>query len=177
MLLALLMPIFLLMLGVALDLGWYCLNVSRLQNAADAAAIAGAQEILEDKTNFPDYKVISLVSKYPAKVSNEYRTSNAAELETIVAGEKMAITYVNKNLSGKDLGSNGITTDSWTKEKVETAHKLYEKDDNLYFVVQLREEIKHFFLPGWFDDMNAPVTSVARLSKKVFAPEEDPDMP
>ena len=44
-LLALLMPIFLLMLGIALDLGWYYLNVSRLQNAADAAAIAGAQEI------------------------------------------------------------------------------------------------------------------------------------
>ena len=40
MLLSLLMPIFLLMLGVALDLGWYYLNVSRLQNAADAAAIA-----------------------------------------------------------------------------------------------------------------------------------------
>ena len=33
---ALLMPIFLLFVGVALDLGWYYLNVSRLQNAADA---------------------------------------------------------------------------------------------------------------------------------------------
>ena len=91
-LLALLMPIFLLMLGIALDLGWYYLNVSRLQNAADAAVIAGAQEIIKDRAHFSDYKVISLVSKYPAKVSNEYRTSNAAELETIVAGEKMALT-------------------------------------------------------------------------------------
>ena len=34
------MPIFLLLVGVVLDLGWYYLNVSRLQNAADAAAVA-----------------------------------------------------------------------------------------------------------------------------------------
>ena len=37
---ALLIPILLLMGGVGLDLGWYYLNVSRLQNAADASALA-----------------------------------------------------------------------------------------------------------------------------------------
>ena len=39
---ALLTPIFILFLGFGMDLGWYYLNVSRLQNAADAAALAGA---------------------------------------------------------------------------------------------------------------------------------------
>ncbi|MBQ3336340.1 MAG: pilus assembly protein, partial [Selenomonadaceae bacterium] len=39
---ALLIPFLFLCIGVGLDLGWYYLNVSRLQNAADAAALAGA---------------------------------------------------------------------------------------------------------------------------------------
>ena len=37
---ALMIPVILLFVGLALDLGWYYLNVSRLQNAADAAALA-----------------------------------------------------------------------------------------------------------------------------------------
>ncbi|MBR0290161.1 MAG: pilus assembly protein, partial [Selenomonadaceae bacterium] len=40
---ALLIPLLFLFAGVGLDLGWYSLNVSRLQNAADAAALAGAK--------------------------------------------------------------------------------------------------------------------------------------
>ena len=52
---ALLMPIFLLFVGVALDLGWYYLNVSRLQNAADAAAWAGANALVEENEAFSDY--------------------------------------------------------------------------------------------------------------------------
>ncbi|MBQ3434279.1 MAG: Tad domain-containing protein, partial [Selenomonadaceae bacterium] len=43
---ALLIPIILFMGGVGLDLGWYYLNVSRLQNAADAACLAGVQKFL-----------------------------------------------------------------------------------------------------------------------------------
>lgn len=67
---AFLMPIFILCVGLVLDLGWYYLNVSRLQNAADAAAVAGAQKIITDKTNFSSYKNVTLVGQYPAKVSN-----------------------------------------------------------------------------------------------------------
>ena len=37
-----LIPFLFLFVGVGLDLGWYYLNVSRLQNAADAAVLAGA---------------------------------------------------------------------------------------------------------------------------------------
>ena len=45
---ALLVPILILVGGVGLDLGWYYLNVSRLQNAADAAVLAGGRTLLED---------------------------------------------------------------------------------------------------------------------------------
>lgn len=58
---ALLTPIFILFVGVGMDLGWYYLNVSRLQNAADAAALAGAQALVE-KDDFKNYYVASLAS-------------------------------------------------------------------------------------------------------------------
>ena len=157
---ALMMPIFILMLGVVLDLGWYYLNVSRLQNAADAAAIAGAKTIINSE-NFSSYKNVTLVGKYPGKVSNEYRANDIYELTAIENGNTVANEYVAKNLSSNE---NNIIN-SWTKSEVGTEEGLYTKGDNLYYVVKLKEEIRHFFLPGWFDDMTAPVTAVALLSK------------
>lgn len=157
---SLLMPIFLLFLGVGLDLGWYYINVSRLQNAADAAAVAGAQTLLNSE-NF-DYKNVTLISKYPGKVSNQYRENDIYELTTIENGKAIAEEYAAKNLSGNE---NSLIN-SWTNNKVEfQSPKLYEQDDNLYFVVQLKDSIRHFFLSGWFDDMDAPVTAVAMLSR------------
>ena len=174
---ALLMPIFILFLGVALDLGWYYLNVSRLQNAADAAAVAGAQTII-DSDNFSAYKNIALVGKYPGKVSNQYRVSDIYELTTLENGKTVAEEYIGKNLSGNE----NILVNSWTKNKVETeAPKLYTKDDKLYFVVKLKDTIQHFFLPSWFDDMDAPVTAVAVLSKTAITSADTtgniPEMP
>ena len=52
---AFLVPMLFLCAGVTLDLGWYYLNVSRLQNAADAAALAGAQALVEKDKDFQDY--------------------------------------------------------------------------------------------------------------------------
>ena len=162
---SLLMPIFILFLGLVLDLGWYYMNVSRLQNAADAAAVAGAQKFLKDTANFPNYESVALVGKYPGKVSNQYRPNDSA-LETINKSHEMARVYAGKNLSGKE----DVLINSWTKNEIEhDAPIIYEHDNNLYFVVQLKDTIKHFFLPGWFDDMDAPVTSVAMMSKTAVA--------
>ena len=65
---ALLMPIFILVIGAGLDLGWYYLNVSRLQNAADAAVLAGAHKLRDDHDIFKDkHYLIKLVHQYPAQ--------------------------------------------------------------------------------------------------------------
>jgi len=47
-----LVPILFVFAGVGIDLGWYYLNVSRLQNAADAAALAGAHKIISSDEKF-----------------------------------------------------------------------------------------------------------------------------
>ena len=170
---ALLMPIFLMVVGVGLDLGWYYLNVSRLQNAADAAAVAGAQTLINNE-NFSDYKSVTLTSKYPGKVSEQYRTAETAKIKAIDESNDVAKEYVAKNLSSRK--DNIIN--SWTKSKVETeTPTIYEKDDNLYFVVQLREEIRHFFLPGWFGEMDAPVTAVAMITKSAISDPSEPSAP
>lgn len=175
---ALMMPIFLLMLGVVLDLGWYYLNVSRLQNAADAAAVAGANALREDEY-FSDYKNIKLVGKYPAKDSNKYRVDSIYELTAIENTNVIAEEYVAKNLSSNE----DTIINSWTKSEVASDEGLYTKDNNLYYVVKLKEEVRHFFLPGWFDDMTAPVTAVALLSKTAIKGDstsddgESPTMP
>lgn len=181
LLFALLMPIFILFLGATLDLGWYYLNVSRLQNAADAAAVAGAQTLVSKNETFKDYKNISLIGKYPVKVSNEYRTFDDSALDAIENVKVVVEKYVGKNLSHGDEES---MIDSWTKSDIETEQGLYEENENFYYVVRLREEIRHFFLPGWFNEMNAPVTAIAMLSKdanninNILMPEpDDSDMP
>lgn len=175
LLFALMMPIFLLILGVVLDLGWYYLNVSRLQNAADAAAVAGATA-LKDGEYFSDYRNIKLVGKYPGKDSNKYRVDSIYELTAIENTNVIANEYVAKNLvSDKDNIIN-----SWTKTEVNSEQGLYTKDNNLYYVVKLKERIRHFFLPGWFDDMSAPVTAVALLSKTAINGDSQsfvPEMP
>lgn len=61
---ALMIPILLLFAGVGLDLGWYYLNVSRLQHAADAAALAGARALVAEDRDFNNYYVVRLVSNY-----------------------------------------------------------------------------------------------------------------
>ena len=54
---ALIIPLLLLLVGAGLDLGWYYLNVSRLQNAADAAALAGARALVAEDRDFNNYYV------------------------------------------------------------------------------------------------------------------------
>ena len=63
---ALLVPLLMLLAGVGIDLGWYYLNVSRLQNAADAAALAGARKIINTNSGKLKDLVPVLVSKLPA---------------------------------------------------------------------------------------------------------------
>ncbi len=46
-----------------------------------------------------------------------------------------------------------------------TTEIFKDAEENLYYVVHLAETVRHFFMPGWFKDMDAPVVSIALLSK------------
>ena len=184
---ALLIPVFLFLGGVGLDLGWYYLNVSRLQNAADAAVLVGAKTLLNKlqtddstKAKYASYRV-SLVEKYPS--DNPYEVSDTKPDIDIKASAEEALSYAKKNLADNSVGYappqfftvaeaatkfNGTLTDGYTRGNptIIMNAKLYQydDDDDLYYVVDLNENIHHFFI-GFLDDMNAGVVAVAKLSK------------
>lgn len=159
---ALLIPLLFLFVGVGIDLGWYFINVSRLQNAADAAALAGAHELTENISGYSGSS-IKLTDKYPDDDSVQNLDSYSGDIE--------ARKYAIKNLASNDEGS---IVNGWTSGVVNPDYKLKkDADGNLYYVVQLMENVKHLFLRGsMFDGMNAPVTAVAMISKAT-----DPDPP
>lgn len=178
---ALLMPVIFLFLGVGLDFGWYYLNVSRLQNAADAAALAGAQAIINDDVNFPTIKNDAiLISNRSFDPDRKYTGKSDGEKATLLIADDLAEKYAVKNLGYmKDVNfgtaeaadvKNSII-DSWSKSKEDTdrvvtpTYDMYDYGTSFYYVVSLTEKIEHFFLPGWFDDMNAPVVAVAKLNQ------------
>lgn len=166
---ALLISALMLFVGLGMDLGWYYLNVSRLQNAADAAALAGAQEIIKQES-FSKYNFngITLV-EVNSFLTSENKIGDIDKAD----GDDVAAEYVKKNLSSDDVQKNNekgyIMNDEWNSDydsKVTMKPpELYKTEDTYYYVVHLEENIQHFLLSGWFDDMPAPVLAVARISK------------
>ncbi len=195
----LLIPFLLLFVGVGLDLGWYYLNVSRLQNAADAAALAGARALVKENRAFENYYPVQLASnQLPADFDNyenvykntfgavttgtlySYKTLEKVA-DTLKEGRDLAEEYVRKNLLDDDTVDTSATyqntlnaTDGWSTEAdsavkgtVELKYKIVDGKNDvlgpLYYVVSLDEKIKHFLMPGWFEDMDAPVRAVVLL--------------
>ena len=182
---ALLVPILILVGGVGLDLGWYYLNVSRLQNAADAAVLAGGKTLLEEIKikNKKDVYVTLKSKNYRAKLVYQYPNDKPDTTGTdITAGNETALSYAKKNLSSSSIGrllfsvaeAEDETISYMLKDSyitgdlmVSMTPSLYIDGEDYYYVIGLNEDIPHFFMSGWFDDMNAPVVAVALLSKKV----------
>ena len=176
---ALLMPLLFLLAGVALDLGWYYLNVSRLQNAADAAALAGARELIARNGDFFKDGSIALVDKKFAVYPDPDEDILTAE------SDEVAAEYVRRNLSSddeatplvNDSGTYAYTmTDNWSPDSsaVTMTPHLGQNDDAFYYVVYLKEDIRHFLMPGRYEPIPAPVVAVALISKTTQSIPRDP---
>ena len=190
---ALLIPVLILFTGVGIDLGWYYLNVSRLQNAADAAALAGASKI-KDMLNGEDlidddqaklYYLGPLVE--PPSDLKDYEKITLKNLTNYYSSEKLDINegrkdskeYANKNLNNDYNtavdSAKAAVINSWdTSEKnknVTFSSALYargidtQKDVRgaLYYNVVLSEKITHLFLGG-FAPMEATAVAYVIIS-------------
>ncbi|MBR0102510.1 MAG: Tad domain-containing protein [Selenomonadaceae bacterium] len=187
---ALLVPILLFMGGVGLDLGWYYMNVSRLQNAADAAVLVGANKLIAEHDTFKDknYKA-RLVDKYPADspaydTTDNLTKSTSGKLIDTSIGDKAALDYAKKNLAGSDMGyalpslfsvahaeddtiNSYAFKDGYTRGDptvMMTPSLWQDGDGNYYYVLHLTERIHHFFV-GFLGDMESPVVAVALISQ------------
>lgn len=169
---ALLVPVLFIFAGVGMDLGWYYLNVSRLQNAADAAALAGARALIETNDTLSEYKGVQLIDKFYAEDDTGMGSDDEGNIDT-VSGDEAAAAYVLRNLSSDENwtgGTGNYTMNSnWGvgNSKIIMAPSLYKYGGNFYYVVNIKESVQHFFMPGldWLDSMNAPVIAVAMLTK------------
>lgn len=127
-----LIPFLFLFVGVGLDLGWYYLNVSRLQNAADAAALAGAFELTEKDKTMRDYFVDGLTTE-PSGVKDDkyYSSFNIDTGETDESGNSI----INKvDLAKK----NGLSVSELQQSKTEALSYVTQ---NLYDVTKEHAEI------------------------------------
>jgi len=165
---ALLIPLLIAFIGAVLDLGWYYLTVSRMQNAADAAVVAGAEELLSngDDTVFSDYTAAYLIDFVPNYLLKDNITSDIY----IDNGDEVAMEYVKKNLAQDDATwTKDTIPDAYSEDTVSFSRVLWGSDardfKTLYYQVVLREDVEHFFLPGWFKPMHAVVQSVAKITR------------
>lgn len=160
---ALCIPLLLLFVGVGLDLGWYYLNVSKLQNAADAAVLAGAQAFVKDYNE--NHTGEESFYTFSGAIVDKYFDNKVEDIDT-TAGDEAAKTYAAKNL-GKE--ENEKIFDTWSRDsssEVTITPELHQADEEtFYYAVHLTEKIQHLFMPGWFKAMDAPVVAVALISK------------
>ena len=160
---ALLVPLLFFFVGITFDLGWYYLNVTRIQNAADAAVIAGAQTLIGDNGSLYYYVDKNFVRNYDSKKFSDY-------YQDTTLGDTVAKNYVKKNLGRKSSDWDDDTIiDPWTKNELYFESSLLgDKATNfetLYYHIMLEEDVPHMFLNGWFDSMNARVSAVVRINQ------------
>jgi len=97
---AVLIPLMILFVGAGLDMGWYYLNVSRMQNASDAAVMAGAWKFLEDEGVLSDYSDALLIDFVPNYILKDPDTDDPIiSTRDKKPGDEVAKEYVKTNLA------------------------------------------------------------------------------
>lgn len=163
MLYAIFVPMLFFAVGMTFDLSWYYINLSRMQNAADAAVIAGAQTLIGENGNLYYYMDKTFVRSHDGKNFSE-------SYQDTTLGDTVAKTYVRKNLSKKNSHwDDDAIIDAWTKNELYFDSTLLGDEANnfetLYYHIMLEEDVPHMLLNGWLEEpMNAKVYSVVKIN-------------
>ena len=164
---ALLLPILFLFLGVAFDFGWLYFNQSKLQNAADAAVVAGAYKIKDDNPKLAHYTSVDLISDIDESFLDFQRPQQTATVERIRKNDTDyyvsyldAKKYVDVNIQG----TSSVKLDTPTASLIEDS-KVHTK--TLYYSVLLSGKVDHLFnfAQEKFGSMSIKAYSVARLTE------------
>lgn len=155
---AIALPTLFMFVAVVVEFGWWYINQSRLQNAADAAVLAGAEKIVssvENKASNISFKV-DFVNKVPPGYS-------ASQAET--AGDETAKQYADKNFY------YSATEPDYAAYYNSFKHYTYgdtKKFNPAYYAVELEGKAKHLFsIMNNFGEMNLKAIAVARITENI----------
>ena len=162
---ALLVPLLFSTGGAAVELGWYYMNVSRLQNMADSAIIASAQVLTKKDNEFSNYRYNYYLPEVPEKLKPDPdRKSLSGDLE--------AKKYISKNLEiSSDWKDKDSVTDTFSNVELNFSKKIYPTKDAedypiLYYEITLTETPNHFFdFFNSFGDIKITATAVAKFTQ------------
>ena len=154
---ALLTPLLFTVAGASLDLGWYYLNLLKLQNAADSATLAGAKVISDEKPE--------LVGSFSGEISGE--------VDKKIFADEQAEKFLKLNWDTE-------------KQPLANSPKffLYEDSDAdnkkiFYYVVELTEnKFEHLFdIMNSVGDVKVTATSIAKVVYEIPAPPPQDEAP
>ena len=161
---ALLTPLLFTVAGAAVDLGWYYLNFSRLQNMADSAVISSAKVLNQKDGDFSNYTYNYFLAAAPENLNPENKNTDGGDLE--------AKKYISKNLEiSLDWQGKDFVTDTFSNADLNFSKKVFPtKDadgyDVLYYEITLTETPKHFFeILEKFGDVKISVKAAAKFTR------------
>lgn len=174
-------PILFLFTAVAADFGWLYFNQSRLQNAADAAVLAAAQEFTDPFNGLNGYNHSILVSNADERLVYLAQNQKVSNIKTLV-GDIAAKQWVQENLGGDSieladispnygsLPSKDTTESKWRKVKFMRVMYGSDSEDNdaIYYTVTLSEQLNHIFAGiienfGFIPHLEAKAFAVVKL--------------
>lgn len=177
----LMLPTLFIFVGLVADFGWWFFNQSRLQNAADAAVLAGAYEIAKG-CDYPDAEI-------KVRFVNSPDTSLARHTEIpTFNGDSETVTETAKNYADKNFSYENLKVSNFFQDYAYVnldEFKTFIKDASsnqagllppLYYVVELRGRANHLFgIMEQFGNMSLHVLAVTRINgKNVPPPLENP---
>ena len=154
---ALMIPMTFMFFGAAFEFGWWYLNQSRLQNAADAAVIAGAYKIIENDPEMMKYKVVDFINENDEEFQKFIVNDRVSRQSIHTEGFGEAKTYTDYNMPDSETEMLSSIEDAlYRDKKVPFADAYYE--------VELKGTVDHLFnITNQFGDMNIRASAVAKL--------------
>ena len=154
---AIALPTLFMFVAAVVEFGWWFINQSRLQNAADAAVLAGADKMVSESSSTASSNStfkIDFVNKVP-----ETFTTSETPKDTV---KTVAQGYADKNFS---------TNQELAAYYNSFQHKTYgdtAKFNPVYYAVELQGKAKHLFgILDRFGDMNLRAVAVAKITENV----------
>ena len=170
---AALAPFAALFVGAAMDFGWLYLNQSRLQNAADAAATAGAASLIGYEQPLSDYTYTTFVANTDSGLQS-LMSSNVVSTRNITSGNNIAQVYAKDYLKSwiGDSNTKFVTSTPKSFSEVQFEPVLYGKNtedyEALYYTITLTTKLDHLFgsIVGFFgiDNFNAKAMSAVKIT-------------